>query len=271
MKKITSILLLTLAVTCFSIKVVAQEGYTYTLLDNGSYNYTIAAVPNASTSNFNTSVQSYGFTILVPDGVTITIESSFGSSAGATNFSGSDVGMPTIDGYLITEVLGSPLSLPAPSSGTVSPMVTIQVIGSPTTGEISLLANNSSLATTITALKSFMSADMIDDGTFLFPPVVDAFASALSGTTSYSFDTLDLKDNALNNLHIYPNPVKHSVNIVGLDEQLKTIEVYNINGQLVLQQGSNLGEINLSAFEAGVYFLKLSTDVKEKTFKLVKE
>lgn len=50
-----------------------EDGYTYTLIDNESFNYTIAAVPNVSASNFSTSMQSYGFTIILPDGVTATI------------------------------------------------------------------------------------------------------------------------------------------------------------------------------------------------------
>ncbi|AXG71974.1 hypothetical protein KORDIASMS9_04232 [Kordia sp. SMS9] len=37
--------------------------------------YTIGAVPNTSSNTFATSVQSYGFTIVLPDGITASITS----------------------------------------------------------------------------------------------------------------------------------------------------------------------------------------------------
>ena len=42
-----------IAILCFcSTQLQAQDGYTYSLVDNGSFNYTITAVPNTSSSNF---------------------------------------------------------------------------------------------------------------------------------------------------------------------------------------------------------------------------
>ncbi|WP_034062622.1 T9SS type A sorting domain-containing protein [Lacinutrix jangbogonensis] len=165
----------------------AQDGYTYTLVDNGAYSYSIAAVPNASASNFATSVQSYGFTVIVPDGVTLSVTSSLGSSASPTFFNGTDVAQPTIDGYLITETLGSPAALPAPSAATTTPVVTIQVNGSPLAGIMYILANNSALATSVTPLKSFMQADMIDNGMVAFTNVVDPNASAVTAPFTIDF------------------------------------------------------------------------------------
>lgn len=131
---ITTIIIILLSL--FTIQIHAQDGYTYTLIDNSSYSFTIGAVPNTSANNFATSMQSYGFTIIVPDGVTISMTSSLGNAASATFFDGTAVGQPSIDGYLITETLGSPVSLVAPSTGTTSNVVTIQVNGSPTSGII---------------------------------------------------------------------------------------------------------------------------------------
>ncbi|WP_052158140.1 T9SS type A sorting domain-containing protein [Lacinutrix jangbogonensis] len=271
MKKNTLPTLIILLLCFFSGQLNAQDGYTYTLVDNGALSFSIAAVPNASASNFASSVQSYGFTIIVPDGVTLGITSSLGSSASHTFFDGTAVGMPTIDGYLITEVLGSPAALPAPSAGTTTTVVTIQVSGSPTTGMMYLLANNSALATTVTPLKSFMQADMVDDAMVAFTNVVDPNASGLSGTLSHMFTTLSTPTSELVGYSISPNPATDVVNITGLENDLTSIEIYNVTGQKVLTATNNLESFNVSAFQTGVYFVQLNTETASKTIKLVKK
>ncbi|MEM6720428.1 MAG: T9SS type A sorting domain-containing protein [Bacteroidota bacterium] len=261
-----------MAIYCLcTVQLQAQDGYTYTLIDNGNYSFSIGAVPNASTSNFATSVQGYGFTIIVPDGVTATITSSFAGAANATFFDGSAIGQAAIDGYLITETLGSPASLPAPSAGTTTPMVTIQVDGAPTNGILEILANNSALATTLTSLKSFMSADMIDDGSAIFPNVVDPNASALSGTSTFDFSTLSIADNEIENVTIYPNPTTDFVNISSTATPIEKVEVYNLNGQLVKVKTQQLERINMTDLQVGMYILKLYSNDASKTVKLLRK
>jgi hypothetical protein len=267
-QKLTTILLAIIAFCSF--KATAQDGYTYTLIDNGSYNYTIGAVPNTSTNNFPTSVQSYGFTIILPDGVTASITSSLGGTALANFFDGSAIGQASIDGYLVTETLGSPVSLPAPSTGTTSNIVTIQINGAPTAGTMYILENNSALATTITALKSFMQADMIDNGMAEFVNVVDPNATGVSGDTSFDFSTLSVKNNELTELSIYPNPVKDIIYVTNTNSNLVKAEIHNLNGQLVLSQENNLTAINVNKLPSGMYMLKLYSDKAQKTIKIVK-
>lgn len=270
MNKTIASTLLAFICCIFYQQVNAQDGYTYTLVNNGGYNFTIAAVPNASTSNFATSVQSYGFTIILPDGITASITSSLGNGAGATFFDGNNVAQPTIDGYLITETLGSPMALPAPSNGTTTPMATIQLTGSPTTGTISILANNAALATAVTPLKSFMQADLIDDASAMFTNVVDPNISALSGTTSYDFATLNTPTTELIDVSIYPNPTTNKIHITGITD-ITTVEVTNINGQLVLKPVSDLETINMIRLQTGVYFVKVQTKDAQKIIKVIKE
>ncbi|WP_298516773.1 T9SS type A sorting domain-containing protein [uncultured Kordia sp.] len=270
MNKITLPTLLVLVLCFFSGHIKAQDGYTYTLIDNGSYSFTISAVPNTSASNFNTSVQSYGFTILLPDGITASITSSLGSSAGATFFNGSDVGQPTVDGYLITETLGSPMSLPAPSNGTLSPIVTFQLAGSPTSGMLVILANDSPLASAVTPLKSFMQADMIDDAMTSFTNVVDPNASGLSGATTFDFSTLSTATAELIGVSVYPNPTTDKIHITGVSD-ITAVEITNLNGQLVLNPTTNLETIDISRLQTGVYFVKVQTKNAQKTIKVIKK
>ena len=270
MNKITLHTVLILILCFFSGHVKAQDGYTYTLVDNGSYNFTISAVPNTSASNFATSVQSYGFSILIPDGITATITSSLGSSAAATFFNGTDVGQPTIDGYLITETLGSPMALPAPSSGTTTPMVTIQLTGSPTTGVITILANNTALTNSVPPLQSFMQADMIDDAMASFTNVVATTSSGLSGVTSFDFATLSTSSEELIHVSVYPNPTTDKIHITGVTD-ITAVEVSNINGQLVAKPILNLETIDMSNLQTGVYFVKVQTKDAQKIIKIVKK
>lgn len=257
MKKYISFIFTTIFLSMCSIA-NAQDGYTYSLVDNGSFNYTITAIPNASANNFATSVQSYGFTILLPDGVTASLVSSLGNSASTTFFDGTAVGQPTIDGYLITETLGSPIALSAPSSGTPTSIVTIQLDQSPTSGSISILENNSALATTVTPLKSFMAADMIDDNMAIFPNVVDSNATGTSGISSHMFTTLNTPEEIAIDFSIYPNPTTDQL-YINLTQDIKKVEVINMNGQLVLSKENNLGVIDVSRIQNGMYFLKVYT------------
>jgi len=270
MKKITAIAIITFMSLFISNKTFAQTDYTFTLIDNGAYSFSVAAVPSSTTSNFATSIQSYGFTITLPDGVTASITSSLGGGAGATFFDGNNVGQPSIDGYLITETLAAPISLPAPSANVNTTVVTFTVNGNPTSGELILLANDSALATTVTPLQAFMQADTTNDGTVNYSNRINS-ASGLSGTTNISFATLSTEDSIFSNVAIYPNPVKNVLNIKGLDNTIKSATIFNLTGQRVISQTENLNEINTSSLTPGVYFLNLETQTASKTIKIVKE
>ena len=272
MKKITVLAILTLIANIFTTNAIAQDGYTFTLVDNGSYSFSIAAVPNTSTSNFATSMQSYGFTIIVPDGVTIddTNATSFGGGESATFFNGNDVGQPTIDGYLVTETLGAPGALPAPSAATNTVLYTFTVNGSPTSGNMYILENNSALANAVTPLKSFMQADMVDDNMVGYTNVVDPNAPAVTAPSTFNFASLSTAKNELNSVGIYPNPVKDVLNIQGLDATLNQVSIHTIGGKRVLTQTTNLEQINTSALAQGVYFVTLKSANATKTIKVVK-
>lgn len=275
MKKITLHILLLFTCYLFSGQLNAQDGYTYTLAHNGGYSFTVQAVPNASTNNFATSVQSYGFTITLPDGVTIDTGSatSLGGAGSATFFDGTNVAQPTIDGYLVTETLGSPVSLPAPSAATNSNMYTFTVNGSPTSGEIKILENNSTLATTVTPLKSFMQADVIDNGMAEFVNVVDPNAAAVSGMSTFNFLTLSVEEeNELLNFSIYPNPATNIVQVQMLNSiKINQFELLDISGKRVLTQLSAENTFDVSKLHSGIYIVYIQSEDIKITKKLIIE
>ena len=271
MKKIISILSLTILFALFSNSVNAQDGYTYTLQHNGGYSFTVQAAPNASANNFATSVQSYGFTIILPDGITIATTSSLGNAASATFFDGTNVAQPTIDGYLVTETLGSPISLSAPSAGTNSNVFTFTVNSNPVNGELKILENNSALANAVTPLKSFMQADMIDNGSAQFVNVVDPNAAAVSGMSTFNFSTLSTTDVQLleDEVKIYPNPTAGILNIQ-TNANVKNVSIYTLLGKEILT--TTAIKIDTSHLSSGMYILKItSVEGTQTTKRFIKQ
>lgn len=76
--------------------------------------------------------------------------------------------------------------------------------------------------------------------------------------------------NKLSGIGIYPNPAKDIINISSLHNNLKGVEVFNLNGQLLSKQQHNVEQIDISAISVGVYFLKLHLDTGHKTLKFIK-
>ncbi|WP_420574830.1 T9SS type A sorting domain-containing protein [Kordia sp.] len=253
----------------------AQDGYTYTLQHNGGYSFTVQAVPNTSANNFATSVQSYGFTLILPDGETIDTGSatSLGGAPSVTFFDGTNVAQPTIDGYLVTETLGSPATLSAPSAATNSDIFTFTINGNPTSGIVYILENNSALATTITALKSFMQADMIDNGMAEFVNVVDPNAAAVSGMSSFNLATLSVEEeNELSGLSLYPNPAKDIVKLQvpsGITDI--QIVVFDNAGKQIPMQLSSENTIDVSNIASGLYLINITSNDVKTTKKLIVE
>lgn len=73
----------------------------------------------------------------------------------------------------------------------------------------------------------------------------------------------------MNELSIYPNPANNLLNIQS-STQIQSVEVLNIQGQLVIKEG-NVNQINVSSLTNGVYMIRIATDNGVKVQKFVKE
>lgn len=80
----------------------------------------------------------------------------------------------------------------------------------------------------------------------------------------YVYDGVD--ENGVGKVTVYPNPA-HDVIFVGTNKEL-SVEVFNLAGQKVLTSTEN--EINVSGWEMGVYFVRITTDGKTVTKRIVK-
>lgn len=81
-------------------------------------------------------------------------------------------------------------------------------------------------------------------------------------------------EKAKNTISLFPNPTKERIQIRSTADEIQSINVYDLQGRLVLQeQGINKleKEINLAHLESGLYILQLQSDSELKTFRIIKQ
>ena len=77
----------------------------------------------------------------------------------------------------------------------------------------------------------------------------------------------DVADNAIEVIAMYPNPVKDRLTVKA--ENLQSIEVYNLVGQLVMTSLSSV--IDMGDLNDGIYFVRVVADGKTVTKRVVKQ
>ncbi len=96
-----------------------------------------------------------------------------------------------------------------------------------------------------------------------------------TGTTTVVItvnSNLGVEDIAFKNMTLYPNPVKDNLNILLSDNsEIESLEVYDLNGKLILKSSNIENTLNVSNLKAGVYLLKIYQDGRCKTNKFIKE
>jgi len=94
-------------------------------------------------------------------------------------------------------------------------------------------------------------------------------------TESMLFSTqcaLEINDNSLQNLLLFPNPTHDYISISN-DSTILKIEVWTILGQKMLEKQVNFTNmtIDLSSFESGLYWLKIYDETRMKSVKIIKK
>ncbi|TJY37783.1 T9SS type A sorting domain-containing protein [Pontimicrobium aquaticum] len=88
----------------------------------------------------------------------------------------------------------------------------------------------------------------------------------------YGDASLSITETSLKEASVFPNPTSSVFTIkTGHDSQLTKLEIYNIKGQKILTKKSGITETNISGFESGIYFVKLYSQTKMETIKLIKK
>ena len=76
----------------------------------------------------------------------------------------------------------------------------------------------------------------------------------------------------IENLTFYPNPVENQLNITASD-MITKIEVYNLIGQQIksISNHSNIIQIDLSELSSSTYIIKVYSEQKNQTIKVIKK
>ena len=93
-------------------------------------------------------------------------------------------------------------------------------------------------------------------------------------TGAYDFGTaLAVKNFNAGSFKVYPNPTRNSWNIVSGNDDITSVEVYDMLGKSVYNKAASSKEVNVnaSALSQGVYFARVSTAKGTSSVKLVKE
>ncbi|WP_299889084.1 T9SS type A sorting domain-containing protein [uncultured Lacinutrix sp.] len=238
---------------------LAMQAQTYqlTLIQNSGYNYSVAAVPDFNSTAPHPYINDQNFTVLVPDGVTISNVTGGYSVPVFTSLPAPNTSEDAIAFNLVQDIV-----LPLHTAGTPIVLTTFDVDGSPTSGSITLLDNASSLAMAAPSIfNSFfigtLSGNLVDTAT-------DNYVGQM-GTTTYNFATLGTVENELMGYSIFPNPAKDVITIKGLENNLNRVEVYSVSGQKIITKTSN--RIDVSKFNSGIYILKIETQKGNRIIK----
>jgi len=90
----------------------------------------------------------------------------------------------------------------------------------------------------------------------------------VSGFCKENLGTNDLENSDFN---FYPNPVKDELNITS-KSAVKSISVYNVSGQLVMNSKSGSKKLNTSSLTSGVYMARVELENgRIETFKIIKK
>jgi hypothetical protein len=135
---------------------------------------------------------------------------------------------------------------------------------------------NGNLATNYTNMANIITGLNWTNGANLWIKWVDtndAGNNGLFAIDNFSLtinDPLNVKQNSISGLNIYPNPVSNgTLYITSNSSEAKSVAVYDTLGKQVLNAKTSNNAVNVSNLTGGVYFVKVTEDGKSDTKKLI--
>ncbi|MEE1899029.1 choice-of-anchor J domain-containing protein [Flavobacterium rakeshii] len=117
---------------------------------------------------------------------------------------------------------------------------------------------------------SVVLGDMFDSTADIYFDFNPAIVTNTANTEIVEF--LDVNKYTANNLVLYPNPVSDRLYFGSQNgEELTSVQVYDVNGKLCMEQNNPQGDINVQTLQPGLYFVKLSTQAKVQNMKFIKK
>ncbi len=85
--------------------------------------------------------------------------------------------------------------------------------------------------------------------------------------TANIIDELGAADEAIIDFEIAPNPAKENITITATSEPIKSLEIFNILGQRVLNltfDATPLKKVNITSFKSGMYLIRINTQITKR-------
>lgn len=84
--------------------------------------------------------------------------------------------------------------------------------------------------------------------------------------------TASTNNNTIKNFSIFPNPANNKINLSALNN-IKKVAIYNLQGQLILNEAFNSKEISLdiSNLTTSIYFIKVNTTNAYGSYRIIKK
>ncbi len=90
-------------------------------------------------------------------------------------------------------------------------------------------------------------------------------------TYAFSNEPLSLKDNIINKIKIYPNPVSDILHISSENTEIESIFIYSLTGKKVLEGLNETNYIDVSTLSKGLYFIEISSSPGKSIKKFIKK
>ena len=99
-------------------------------------------------------------------------------------------------------------------------------------------------------------------------------ASPESPVAQFSTQQLGIDENLFGNITIYPNPTTGELTMDNGQWRIESVEIFDVYGRKLFEQKVNLTVLHsyaLTAFPAGLYFVKIQTEAGVVVRKVLKE
>jgi hypothetical protein len=91
-------------------------------------------------------------------------------------------------------------------------------------------------------------------------------------SSCYNVIVTGVAENVINNnITIYPNPVKNQLTITVENEKIKSIEIINVAGKVIMKENNPTKTINVSNLSKGLYFIQVQTEKGVGVKRFIKE
>ncbi|MNX72469.1 The GLUG motif protein [compost metagenome] len=140
-------------------------------------------------------------------------------------------------------------------------------------GDISV-EDGSSRSYTITPAEGYEIESVLVDNVNIGTGAAYNFSNIIANhsiVANFRLIVLDIDDRNLVGLKAYPNPVNDVLNI-SYSQDISNIEIYGLLGQLIIAETVNdkQVQVDMSNLRSGAYFVKVTSDSKTKTVKIIK-